>query len=72
MMIPQFKYCRPKSLDELKNYLDDFQGNSKILAGGTDIVPGFIQESQRFTSVTQLIDINFTQNHIFISFSNWI
>ena len=59
MMIPQFKYCRPKSLNELKNYLDDFQGNSKILAGGTDIVPGFIQESQRFTSVTQLIDINF-------------
>ena len=58
MMIPQFKYCRPKSLNELKYYLDDFQGNSKILAGGTDIVPGFIQESQRFTSITHLIDIN--------------
>ena len=57
-MIPQFKYYRPKSLDELKNILGELQNNSRILAGGTDIVPGFIQESQRFTEISNLIDIN--------------
>ena len=57
-MIPQFKYCRPKTLVELKNFLSEFQNSSRILAGGTDIVPGFIQESLRFTSITHLIDIN--------------
>lgn len=57
-MIPPFKYFKPKSLDELKNYLGEFRNNSRILAGGTDIVPGFIQESRRFTSITHLIDIN--------------
>lgn len=57
-MIPQFQYCRPKSLTELKNYLGEFQNNSRILAGGTDIVPGFIQGSKRFTSITHLIDIS--------------
>jgi len=57
-MIPQFKYYRPKSLNELKNILGELQDNSRILAGGTDIVPGFIQESQRFTAISNLIDIN--------------
>jgi xanthine dehydrogenase FAD-binding subunit len=57
-MIPQFKYCRPNTLDDLKNYLMEFQDNSRIIAGGTDIIPGFIQESKRFTSITHLIDIN--------------
>lgn len=57
-MIPQFKYYRPKSINELKSILGDLQDNSRILAGGTDIVPGFIQESSRFTSITNLIDIN--------------
>ena len=59
MMIPQFKYYKPKSLTELKHYLREFQNNSCILAGGTDIVPGFIQESSRFTLIKHLIDINF-------------
>jgi len=58
MMIPQFKYYRPKSLNELKNILGELQDSSRILAGGTDIVPGFIQESQRFTAISNLIDIN--------------
>lgn len=59
MMIPQFKYYRPKTLHELKNILGELQGESRILAGGTDIVPGFVQESSRFTSIKNLIDINF-------------
>lgn len=57
-MIPPFKYHQPKSLDELKNFLNEFRDNARILAGGTDIVPGFIQESSRFISIKNLIDIN--------------
>ncbi|NWF91096.1 MAG: xanthine dehydrogenase family protein subunit M [Ignavibacteriaceae bacterium] len=57
-MIPQYKYYRPKTLNELKNILGQLKDNIHILAGGTDIVPGFIQESKRFTSIQDLIDIN--------------
>lgn len=59
MKIPQLNYYRPKTLEQLKNYLKDFQYNSRILAGGTDFVPGFVQKSHRFNSITHLIDINF-------------
>lgn len=58
-MIPQLNYYRPKTLEQLKNYLKEFQDSLRILAGGTDIIPGFMQESHRFTSITHLIDINF-------------
>lgn len=58
MMIPQFKYYRPATIDELKSILGELQDNSRILAGGTDIIPGFVQESERFISITNLIDIN--------------
>lgn len=61
-MIPQLNYYRPKTLEQLKNYLNEFQDSSQILAGGTDIIPGFMQESHRFTSITHLIDINFIGN----------
>lgn len=57
-MIPQIKFYRPKTLNELKNILGELKDNSRIIAGGTDIVPGFIQESIRFTSIQNLIDIN--------------
>ena len=58
MMIPPFNYYHPKSISELITILGDLQDNSRILAGGTDIVPGFIQESKRFISIQNLIDIN--------------
>jgi carbon-monoxide dehydrogenase medium subunit/xanthine dehydrogenase FAD-binding subunit len=58
MIIPQFKYYKPKSLEELRKCLGDFKNSSRILAGGTDIVPGFIQELKRFSSINHLIDIN--------------
>lgn len=57
-MIPQFNYYKPKSLEEFKNCLGELKENSRILAGGTDIVPGFIQGSKRFSSIMHLIDIN--------------
>ncbi len=57
-MLSQYKYYRPKTLNELKNVLRELKDNSRILAGGTDIVPGFIQESKRFSSIKNLIDVN--------------
>lgn len=57
-MIPQFKYYRPKTLDELKKVLGELGDEARILAGGTDIMPGFIQESRRFIEIKSLIDIN--------------
>ncbi|MCK7522927.1 MAG: FAD binding domain-containing protein [Ignavibacteriales bacterium] len=39
-MVAPLKYYHPKSISELKTILGDLQvDNSRILAGGTDIVP---------------------------------
>jgi carbon-monoxide dehydrogenase medium subunit/xanthine dehydrogenase FAD-binding subunit len=69
-MIPHFKYYKPKSLEELRKCLSEFKDSSRILAGGTDIVPGFIQESRRFTSITHLIDINSINDFKMIKFDD--
>jgi CO/xanthine dehydrogenase FAD-binding subunit len=37
--------------------LDGNEGTAKLLAGGTDIIPGFQQELKRFAGIKQLIDI---------------
>jgi xanthine dehydrogenase FAD-binding subunit len=57
-MIPPFKYVRPNDLNETLELLYDFKGKAKILAGGTDIIPGFQMESERFSGINSLIDIN--------------
>jgi CO/xanthine dehydrogenase FAD-binding subunit len=57
-MIPSFNYIRPKDLNDTLEILYDYKGNSRILAGGTDIIPGFQIESKRFTDIESLIDIN--------------
>lgn len=58
-MISQYKYIRPLNLAELKECLINFNDSTKIIAGGTDIVPGFQQESSRFIYTKNLVDINF-------------
>ncbi|MBU0558858.1 MAG: FAD binding domain-containing protein [Bacteroidetes bacterium] len=55
-MIHELKLAKPSSLDEVKRILSS--ENSKIIAGGTDIVPGFHIESVRFKNISSLIDIN--------------
>lgn len=57
-MIPFKEIVLPESLDEVCRLLQNNNGSSKIIAGGTDIVPGFHIESPRFTEIEQLIDIN--------------
>lgn len=57
-MIPQFDFYSPKTVDELIKLLNEFNESSRIIAGGTDVIPGFQQESGRFMNITKLIDIN--------------
>ncbi|MDP4116808.1 MAG: FAD binding domain-containing protein [Bacteroidota bacterium] len=57
-MIPHFDFKKPVSIPELKECLNSFNNDSSIIAGGTDVVPGFQQESSRFVNIKQLVDIN--------------
>jgi xanthine dehydrogenase FAD-binding subunit len=59
-MIPKFEFIRPKDLQETVELLDRHgeQGHARLIAGGTDIIPGFQQESSRFTDIDMLIDIH--------------
>ena len=56
-MIPELEYFRPKSVDEALNILETSGGKAKFIAGGTDIIPGFQQQSKRFSDISVLIDI---------------
>jgi xanthine dehydrogenase FAD-binding subunit len=57
-MIPTFKFINPKSLNDTLTLLGKHQGNARLIAGGTDIVPGFQQEASRFKNIKALIDIH--------------
>ncbi|MCX8056212.1 MAG: FAD binding domain-containing protein [Ignavibacteria bacterium] len=56
-MISKFNYVAPNNLRSALKFLSDKKTNSKILAGGTDIIPGFHIESKRFIDTELLIDI---------------
>ena len=56
MSTPDF--VRPKDLAEALKYLADPERQSTILAGGTDIIPGLHQKSQRFSSIKRLIAVD--------------
>lgn len=56
-MIPKLDYFAPTTLGEALNLLSSIS-NSRILAGGTDVLTGFHQGSSRFKDVPALIDIN--------------
>lgn len=56
-MIPQIEYVSPRSLPSALKILNSKNKIIKILAGGTDIVPGFHIESKRFINTDVLLDI---------------
>lgn len=56
-MIPNIEYFTPKTIAEALLLLSE-QENIKIIAGGTDVITGFHQESSRFIKTGALIDIN--------------
>jgi xanthine dehydrogenase FAD-binding subunit len=55
-MIPELKYLRPETVEEALNLLDSSNGEARLIAGGTDIIPGFQQQSKRFVGIKTLID----------------
>jgi len=59
-MIQEFEFVQPKDLREALGLLDKHQeqGNARLIAGGTDIIPGFQQEASRFKDIKLLIDIH--------------
>jgi len=56
-MIPKHKYINAENLDEVLVLLNENE-NAKVIAGGTDIIPGFHIDSARFKDIKLLIDIN--------------
>ncbi len=57
-MIPEIQYIKPKDFNEVLQALSDYGNEARLLAGGTDIIPGFHINSRRFRDVRMLIDIS--------------
>ena len=57
-MMPSLEILFPQDLNEALNALIINQENVHIIAGGTDVIPGLNQESNRFKNTRLLIDIN--------------
>ncbi len=55
-MIPEINYIRPATVEEALNLLETANGEARLIAGGTDIIPGFQQQSKRFKGIKTLID----------------
>ncbi len=57
-MIPEIEFYRPQSLEELLIFLKENLSAAKIIAGGTDIIPGLRQKASRFRHIQKLADIH--------------
>ncbi|MBA4407530.1 hypothetical protein C0389_09670 [bacterium] len=57
-MMPSFGILFPKNLNDALNVIAGNNEDVHIIAGGTDIIPGLNQESNRFKNTRLLIDIN--------------
>ncbi len=57
-MIPAMDFIRPEDLPETLKFLAQPGKRSKIIAGGTDIIPGLHQGSKRFSGFGRLIAID--------------
>lgn len=57
-MIPELELYTPKSLPAVLKIIAEKKGKATLIAGGTDIVPGFHIDSKRFADIKCLIDIN--------------
>jgi len=56
--MPSIEILIPKSLNEALGILSDQNKVLKIIAGGTDVVTGLKQESNRFINTEVLVDVN--------------
>lgn len=57
-MMPSLEIISPKNLNDALNLLSGKEKNVHIIAGGTDVIPGLNQGSNRFKDIKLLIDIN--------------
>jgi 4-hydroxybenzoyl-CoA reductase subunit beta len=44
LSLPEFKLLRPRSVEEAISYLATHMGNTRVLAGGTDLIPSMRQK----------------------------
>ena len=56
-MIPELEILTPGSVKEVVELLSKKNPGTRILAGGTDIIPGFQIDSKRFRDIDCLIDL---------------
>ena len=57
-MIPEIEYIRPNNLQEALQALSENGETARVIAGGTDIIPGFHINSRRFRDIKALVDIS--------------
>ncbi|HEX9973436.1 MAG TPA: xanthine dehydrogenase family protein subunit M [bacterium] len=57
-MIPDFNFIRPENIEDALGFLAENNDRARIIAGGTDIIPGFQQGSARFQHIKKLIDVS--------------
>jgi carbon-monoxide dehydrogenase medium subunit/xanthine dehydrogenase FAD-binding subunit len=57
-MIPQIEFVRPKTLHDALSILAESGDGARVIAGGTDVIPGFQQGDLRLKSARTLVDIH--------------
>lgn len=63
----EMEFIRPETLNEALGLLGDNEKNTRLISGGTDIIPGIRQGSKRFKNIRRLIDIHHLRELDFIS-----
>jgi CO/xanthine dehydrogenase FAD-binding subunit len=56
-VIPELEIIKPFTLEEAVDFLNDHPAEARIIAGGTDVIPGLMQGSKRFTGIKYLVDL---------------
>ena len=56
-MIPDLEILSPGSVDDVVELLSKKKSSTRLIAGGTDIIPGFHIDSKRFHDIDCLIDL---------------
>lgn len=57
-MIPGINVVISRTIDDTIRILGSDPARSRVIAGGTDIIPGLQQGARRFRNIKQLVDIN--------------
>lgn len=70
--IPEVNYFSPKNLNDALNHLDNSEGNLKILAGGTDIIPAIRTAKLVLSDNINILDIKSIENLNHITFDKKI